>query len=729
MSGTLFKKGREVEVGTRSLMRNRDIKAVKRAVRECFPSIADDTLSALLPGKKVEAVRLSGSRIIVYVEKVHDQPVFFDVDGRGDIYPTTFALWRFPDLLPHLAIPGRTSGFLVKGADLMMPGVWKSRCSDFAGAQKGDKWAVTVVGQPLPIAVGCLAVAEDRLTMPDCRGKALLVKQVYGDGLWKFGGGLRPNVGFQTRAVLPTEEVESDDSEPPPPPSKRSEEKEEDKDDGSDDEHDGSGDDGDDAAADVVDAVVGEGEEEHAAEGEEEGDAAEEEEEDEEEDEEEEEEEEEDEEDEGESSEPEAPPTISRAEMDEWIMDAVLLSLKNLTDDDIPVSASVFLESFLIPNRRPGTYIDFKASSFKQVSKLLRLLKKQRLVKVNEKKGQVNITRVLRNKKIDAFTIYTPAGSEPHVNPWVQYRKAMDDYEARHAADGAEDGDDEEKGSGDDYSGDEEDDYDEDDDDEEEDEEEESKAPTDGAVLGATRPSFCELYRPTPQHEDIFEDAGEGLGQTCIMRGRSGKTVHLYSKRDLKQLLTDYCEMHELEHPRDRAQVCLNEPFMRVLFPIKKMRAMGLIADDGTIEVPAALRKGDLAKRFLESLEVYHGITAIGELEPVFAHGKLPMVDIVTENRGGRRKHLTHVRNLASYGLSNSDIASAIQRKCACSATTQPSGEGGEEILCQGDVGDTLASFLVREYNLPQRIIKVSHTGKSAKGRKKGGNRRPRHTR
>jgi predicted ribosome-associated RNA-binding protein Tma20 len=52
-----------------------------------------------------------------------DIPLFFDVDGRNILYPTIFTLWKFPSLLPHVKIPSPVSSFLLRGADLMAPGV------------------------------------------------------------------------------------------------------------------------------------------------------------------------------------------------------------------------------------------------------------------------------------------------------------------------------------------------------------------------------------------------------------------------------------------------------------------------------------------------------------------------------------------------------------------------------------------------------------------------------
>ncbi|KAK8575825.1 hypothetical protein V6N12_063479 [Hibiscus sabdariffa] len=63
---------------------------------------SDADIDALLPPKAEITVSKFQNRVLVYgVEGGY--PLFFDVDGRGsEIYPTVFALWKLPDLLPSL---------------------------------------------------------------------------------------------------------------------------------------------------------------------------------------------------------------------------------------------------------------------------------------------------------------------------------------------------------------------------------------------------------------------------------------------------------------------------------------------------------------------------------------------------------------------------------------------------------------------------------------------------
>ena len=151
------------------------------------------------------------SRALIYL---HDHvPIVVDTSGKGDIFPTVFALWRAPKTLPQVFVkhpfvtqvrceiaPGMSQGhaciqtspgigdtscicsysgprskpaaqtpcavappplqYLVNGADLMLPGVDAS--SGLPAFSKGDLLAVCVRGNPVrgTQSVECLEAAK-----------------------------------------------------------------------------------------------------------------------------------------------------------------------------------------------------------------------------------------------------------------------------------------------------------------------------------------------------------------------------------------------------------------------------------------------------------------------------------------------------------------------------------------------------------------------------------------
>jgi len=164
-------------------------------------------VETVLPNKAGEAeiAKLPApSRAIIYI---HDKiPLVVDSSGKGDIFPTIFALWRFPAMLPQVFVKHPfVTQYLVNGADLMLPGVDVSQ--GLPAFQKGDLLAVCVKGNPAPLAVGTAGMSSaDAVTKAAAglKGKLVEVLQVVGDFLWsEVGGKLVPNDGYLANAVVP----------------------------------------------------------------------------------------------------------------------------------------------------------------------------------------------------------------------------------------------------------------------------------------------------------------------------------------------------------------------------------------------------------------------------------------------------------------------------------------------------------------------------------------------
>ncbi|XP_040364039.1 eukaryotic translation initiation factor 2D isoform X2 [Rosa chinensis] len=131
-------------------------------------------------------------------------PMFFDIDGRGkEIFPTVYALWKVPDLLPSFMLKGgEVSRYVIGGADLMFPGI-SIPAEGLPSFMAGEAWAVKVPGNPAPIAVGTTTMSCSEALKAGLRGKALKIAHYYGDLLWEsVEGPYVPNAGFLEDAVF-----------------------------------------------------------------------------------------------------------------------------------------------------------------------------------------------------------------------------------------------------------------------------------------------------------------------------------------------------------------------------------------------------------------------------------------------------------------------------------------------------------------------------------------------
>ncbi|CDJ67460.1 hypothetical protein, conserved [Eimeria necatrix] len=96
-------------------------------------------------------------------------------------------------MLPCMIVPSPVSQLVLKGADLMLPGVCRpltiaaARAAGVNSIEFGDLWAVRVAGNALPIAVGRAVTRAPSLELLGEKGKAIDLMHRLGDSLWNHG--------------------------------------------------------------------------------------------------------------------------------------------------------------------------------------------------------------------------------------------------------------------------------------------------------------------------------------------------------------------------------------------------------------------------------------------------------------------------------------------------------------------------------------------------------------
>lgn len=197
----MFKK--PVEAKALQRLSGADKKKLRRTAKERFPQASDADIDTILPLKAEITVAKFSNRVCVYgIEGGF--PMLFDVDGRGnEVFPTVYALWNVPELLPSFMLKGgEVSRFIIGGADLMFPGIIIPP-EGLPSFVAGQPWAVKVPGNPAPIAVGTTTMSSTEALRAGFRGKALRITHYYRDSLWESAEGhFVPNGGFYEDVVI-----------------------------------------------------------------------------------------------------------------------------------------------------------------------------------------------------------------------------------------------------------------------------------------------------------------------------------------------------------------------------------------------------------------------------------------------------------------------------------------------------------------------------------------------
>ncbi|CAL9066119.1 uncharacterized protein LOC135605448 [Musa acuminata AAA Group] len=197
----MFKKPVEAKLLQR--LSGADKKKLRRTTKERFPHASDANIDEILPPKADITVAKYTNRVHVYVIE-GGLPMLFDIDGRGtEIYPTVYALWKVPELIPSFLLKGgEVSRYVIGGADLMFPGI-SIPPEGLPSFLSGQPWAVKVPGNPAPIAVGATTMSSSEALKAGLRGKALRITHYYRDYLWQSAEGhYIPNAGFLEDVVM-----------------------------------------------------------------------------------------------------------------------------------------------------------------------------------------------------------------------------------------------------------------------------------------------------------------------------------------------------------------------------------------------------------------------------------------------------------------------------------------------------------------------------------------------
>eukprot|EP01023_Acetabularia_acetabulum_P045671 TRINITY_DN4640_c0_g1_i3.p1 TRINITY_DN4640_c0_g1~~TRINITY_DN4640_c0_g1_i3.p1 ORF type:complete len:602 (+),score=116.35 TRINITY_DN4640_c0_g1_i3:61-1866(+) len=183
-----------------------DRKKLRKQLQQALKRLSqdDEAIDLIIPAKNGEVTVGKFGRMQVYL--LDGQPILVDTSGKGDFFPTVFALWKVPDLVPviHVKHPA-VSQYVVGGADLMVPGVL---VDTLPLVEEGAVVSVGVVGNDAPVAIGKMLLSSenalDRIAGGAAKGRLVQLMHHYRDFLWQLDdSGYVPNDGYLQNAVMP----------------------------------------------------------------------------------------------------------------------------------------------------------------------------------------------------------------------------------------------------------------------------------------------------------------------------------------------------------------------------------------------------------------------------------------------------------------------------------------------------------------------------------------------
>ncbi|PFH32338.1 translation initiation factor sui1 protein [Besnoitia besnoiti] len=733
-------------LGTQSLLGNKDRKKLRDQALKLFPSLSESDFDALLPPKEeISVAKLQfpqtaaasaaaapslpallsatgSNRGSVYACK--GEPIFFDVNGL--LIPSVYALWRLPCMLPTFVVHAPVSSFILKGADLMLPGViWRLTLEGEdqrkkvlnAEAEKPGSlaidvqqlWAVRVAGNKYPFAVGRSAVAAHSLHHLAGKGKALEIIHAFGDGLWQLGSQSSPNSLFTAKQILgaadDAETAVSLASVAPAPAGEANEPaapaclEGDGWDDGSGaaDEKPAEEETAEDDAPDEPETPTREAETPSIAEGGE-GDNAE-----------------ENAEEDGERRSQAPTATLPPELMDEYLRLCALEILHAISDDQLPMDISALNSK--IATDAPAVYVeklrgegklaafvppDVRKASYKKLTKFVQSLSKKKLLQTKEVRGVVSMVKV--NRKHPDYLAYTPI-------PEKTKKKIAERIAATEAGSGAATQGDAGVETADKLkAGD--------------------ASPSCAQGCSGSGPLVLEFCVPPQKLLKIFQ----------ALDVQTGKDI-FFTFTEAKEILTRYVEAVEQAQQEKREDDAAASPMDKgkkqsggrgdslVLDPLLKEALLSKdeLAElmDRTSEVK--MKKEQVFSRWQALLQPCHAIVPPGAPEDFdvtslkIHKGPWQPVKITVDDRFGGRKHITSIVGVHAFLLDPKTVAEYLQRKLASAASTYaPPGQKEQNgIIVQGNMATAVADALVSHFKLQRKYLLVDQKKpKSGGGRK-----------
>lgn len=177
----MFKKFTAEDVSGQTQVKSSVQRGIKAKILEQFPTMEGDVLDSLLPKKAS-----------MYITKCLDRVTIVTIDGKylffnhfdGPYFPNLKILHTYPDILPKIQVDKGAIKFVLKGADIMCPGMTSSGARlPEVNLPKDTVIAIYAEGKEHALAVGLTSMSTDEIKSIN-KGIGVRNIHVLGDGLW-----------------------------------------------------------------------------------------------------------------------------------------------------------------------------------------------------------------------------------------------------------------------------------------------------------------------------------------------------------------------------------------------------------------------------------------------------------------------------------------------------------------------------------------------------------------
>ena len=172
--------------GTSTLAKSSVLRNVRAQLIESFPPI-EHSIDDILP-KREPLTLVKGKNDFAYCNFliVGGKVLFYQVSDKSPWLPTLRLLHQYPDIMSKMQVDKGAIRFVLRGANIMAPGLTSPGGIYDRNIAKGAPVQVTAEGCEHACAIGNMLVDSNEL---DNKPSGLAIESIHtiGDGLWKSG--------------------------------------------------------------------------------------------------------------------------------------------------------------------------------------------------------------------------------------------------------------------------------------------------------------------------------------------------------------------------------------------------------------------------------------------------------------------------------------------------------------------------------------------------------------
>jgi PUA domain protein len=156
----MFKNFTEANVGTQTQAKSSVARQIRDSLVDLYPGFDID----LIFPKKANLQITKGKGELNYIKFLGtDGLIMFFQDRDGPWLPTLPTVKKFPALMPKMQVDKGATDFLLRGANIMAPGLTSPGGVVLPGVEKDRAVQIFIEGQNDPSAIGVMLMSSDEM--------------------------------------------------------------------------------------------------------------------------------------------------------------------------------------------------------------------------------------------------------------------------------------------------------------------------------------------------------------------------------------------------------------------------------------------------------------------------------------------------------------------------------------------------------------------------------------